>query len=43
MREKAFSHTSDKTAEFIKNIKMKECKNWAPYSPYLNSIENIWE
>ena len=31
-----------KTTEFIKNIKMKECKDWSPYSPDLNPIQNIW-
>ena len=28
MRDNAPSHISNKTTEFIKNIKMKECKDW---------------
>ena len=43
MRDNALSHISDKTNEFIKNIKMKECKDWSPYSLDLIPIENIWE
>ena len=35
------SQTSDKTADFIKNIKMKECKHLSLYSSDLNLIENI--
>ena len=42
MRDNAPSHISNKTTEFIKNIKMKECKDWTPYSLNLNPIENIW-
>ena len=33
MRDNAPSHISNKTTEFIKNIKMKECKYWLPYRP----------
>ena len=43
MRYKTPSHISDKTIEFIKNIKMKECMDWPLYSPNLNPIENIWK
>ena len=42
MRENAPSHISDKPSEFIKNIKMKECKNWPPFNLNLNSIEKIF-
>ena len=44
MRDFAPSHISDKTTEFIKNIKMKECKDWVPYSiisTQLKIFENI--
>ena len=43
MRDNASFHISDKTTEFIKNIKMKESKDWPSYSPDLNQIENIYE
>ena len=36
MRENAPSHASDKTAEYMKSKKMKEWKDWPPYSPDLN-------
>ena len=42
MRDNASSHISNKTTKFIKNIKLKKCKDWSLYSPYLNLIENIW-
>ena len=41
MRDNAPYHISNKTTEFIKNIKMKECKDWPTYNPDLNPIENI--
>ena len=41
MRYNTPSHISDKTTEFIKNIKMKECKDLPPYSSDLNPIKNI--
>ena len=28
--------------KLIKNIKLKECKDWPPYGPDLNPNENIW-
>ena len=43
IRNNAPSYFSNKTTEFIKNIKMKECEDWPPYNPYLNPIKNIWE
>ena len=42
MRDNAPSHISNKTTEFIKNIKIKECEDWPPYIPDLNLIENIF-
>ena len=44
MRDNAPFHISNKTTEFIKNIKKKkkECKDRPSYSPDLNPIENIW-
>ena len=35
-------YINDKTTEFIKTIKMKEYKDWLPFSPDLNPIKNIW-
>ena len=43
IRDNVPSYISNKTTEFIKNIKMKECKDWPPYSSDLNTIENIGE
>ena len=36
IRNNAPSHISNKTTEFIKNIKIKECKDWPSYNPDLN-------
>ena len=33
MRDNAPSHVRDKTAEYMKSTKMKEWKDWPPYSP----------
>ena len=35
------SHVSDKNAEIMKSIKIKEWKELPPYRPDLNPIENI--
>ena len=42
IRENASSHASDKTAEYMKSIKMKEWKDWPPFNSDLNLIENVW-
>ena len=39
MRVNTPSLISDQTHEFIKNIKMQECKDCRPYFPDLNPIE----
>ena len=41
MRDNGPYHVSDKTAEYMKLVKIKEWKNWPPYRPDLNPIENI--
>ena len=41
-RDNVPSHASDKTAEYMKSTKIKEWKDWPPYSPDLYPIENIW-
>ena len=38
MRDNVPSHISNRTTEFIKNIKMKDWEDWSPYSPDLNPI-----
>ena len=43
MRDNSPSYISNKTTEIINNIKMKECKDWSPYSLDLNQIKNIRE
>ena len=43
MKNNAPSHISNKTIEFIKNIKMKECKDWPQYSSDLNPIKIFGE
>ena len=43
MRDNAPTHIIDKTTEFIVNIKMKECKDWPPYSLDLNPIKIFGE
>ena len=43
MRDNVHSYISDKITELIKNIKMKEYKDWPLFSPDLNPIENIWK
>ena len=42
MRDNAPSHISDKTLEYVKSIKVKECRDWPPYSSDLSPIENVW-
>ena len=42
MRNNAPSHISERAREFCEGNKIKELKDWYPFSPDLNQIENIW-
>ena len=42
MRDNVSSHVCDRTAEYMKLTEMKDLKDWHPYSPDLNPIEDIW-
>ena len=43
MRDNASSHISGRAREFCEGNKINILKDWPPFSPDLNQIEDIWE
>ena len=43
MRDNTPSHISGRAREFCEGNKIKELKDWSPFCPDFNQIENIWE